>query len=55
MCILDGNTLSIASVVRGEPQVGVYKLAADKSVEGVFIDNFHGGKGLNREALTPVQ
>ena len=54
VCMLDGKTLSIGSAVRGKPQLGVYQVAPDGSIEGVFIDNFHGGKGINREKLTPV-
>ena len=53
VCILDGTTLSVAVVVSGVAQVGVYKVAPDGSMEGVFIDNFHGA-GLNKEKLTPV-
>jgi hypothetical protein len=53
VCMLDGTTLSVASVVHGDPQVGVYQVAPDGSIEGVFFDNFHG-KGINREKLTPV-
>ena len=43
VCILDGNTLSIGTALRGEggPQVGAYQVSPDGSIEGVFIDNFH--------------
>jgi hypothetical protein len=56
VCMLDGTTLSIASVVHGDPQVGVYQVDPDGSIEGVFTDNFHprGSDGIHREKLTPV-
>lgn len=54
VCMLDGKTLSVGSVVHGDPQVGVYQVAPDGSIEGVFIDHFHG-KGINREKLTRVR
>src|SRR5262245_49840614 len=36
--LLDGTTLSIGSIIHGKPQVGVYKVAADGSMEGIFTD-----------------
>ena len=51
--MLDGTTLSVASVVHGDPQVGVYQVAPDGSKKGAVIDTFYG-KGINRENLTPV-
>jgi hypothetical protein len=68
VCMLDGTTLSIASVilpgvpggehpfgeinVKAEPQVGVYHVAPDGSMEGVFFDNVY--KRVH-EKLTPVR
>lgn len=54
VCMLHGTTLSVASITHGKPQVGVYQVAPDGSIEGEFIDNFHR-KGISREKLTPVQ
>lgn len=51
--MLDGKTLSIGSAVNGNPQVGVYHVNPDGSIEGMFTDNFHP-KGISREKLTPV-
>jgi hypothetical protein len=68
VCMLDGTTLSIGSVflpgvpggehpfgsvnVKAEPQVGVYQVAPDGSIEGVFFDNVNKG---GHEKLTPVR
>jgi hypothetical protein len=56
VCMVNGTTLSIASVVHGDPQIGVYQVAPDGSIDGVFTDNFHpkGVDGIHREKLTPV-
>jgi hypothetical protein len=54
--MLDGTTLYVASVVHGKPQLGIYEIASDGSMEGVFTDNFHGkGGNIHREKLTPVE
>ena len=37
ICMLDAATLSVASVVHGEPQVGVCQLTTDGSLEGVLL------------------
>lgn len=57
VCLVDGTALSIASVVHGNPQVGVYRVAPDGTIEGVFTDNFHprGTDGIHREKLIRVQ
>jgi hypothetical protein len=68
VCMLNGTTLSIGSVflpgvpggehpfgevnVKAEPQVGVYQVAPDGSIEGVFFENVYKG---GREKLTPVR
>jgi hypothetical protein len=66
VCMLEGRTLTVGSVIPrrqlseafhqgdGEPQVGVYQVAPDGSIEGVLFDN-HAGKGFAREKLTPVR
>jgi hypothetical protein len=55
VCMLDGTTLSVGSVmVNGHPQVAVYQVAPDGSIEGVFFDNYNG-KGLSHEKLTPIR
>ena len=55
--MLNGTTLSVGSVTgKGEPQVGVYQVAPDGSIEGVFFDNEKAtGKGIGPEKLTPVR
>ena len=66
--LLDGTTLSVGSVflpglpggehpfgeinVKAEPQVGIYHVAPDGSIEGVFFDNVYKG---GHEKLTPVR
>jgi hypothetical protein len=37
----------------GFPQLGVYQVTPDGTIEGVFIDNKHG-KGTHREKWTPI-
>ena len=54
ICILEGKSLSIGSDVQGKPQVGIYHLNPDGSLEGIFTDNFHP-KGISREKLTPIK
>jgi hypothetical protein len=46
LCILEGTILSVATVVHGELQVGLYHVASDGTIEGVFIDKYHLPKGL---------
>ena len=46
--MLDGTTPSVASVVHGDPQVGVYQVARDGSMEGAVIDTFHGKGSTGR-------
>jgi hypothetical protein len=41
-------------MANGHPQVAVYQVAPDGSIEGVFFDNYNG-KGLSRERLTPIR
>ena len=54
VCMLDGTTLSCGLTQKyGSPQVAVYQVAPDGSIEGVFFDN--NGKGFNHEKLTPVR
>jgi len=54
VCMLDGTTLSVGSVLHGGfPQLGIYQVAPDGTIEGVFIDNKHG-KGTHREKWTPI-
>ena len=55
VCMLDGTTLSIGSILHGVyPQLGIYQVGPDGTIEGVFIDNYHG-KGTHREKWTPVR
>jgi hypothetical protein len=55
VCMLDGTTLSCGVVLEyGSPQVAVYQVAPDGSIEGVFFDNING-KGFSHEKLTPVR
>jgi hypothetical protein len=55
VCMLDGTTLSVASILHsGLPQLGIYQVAPDGTFEGVFIDNYHG-KGIHREKWTPMR
>ncbi|QRM54927.1 hypothetical protein [Sinorhizobium sp. BG8] len=69
VCMLNGTTLSYASVilpglpggehpfgeicVKAEPQVGVYQVAPDGSMEGAYFDNTSNKGG--HEKLTPVR
>jgi hypothetical protein len=53
VCMLDGTTLSCGFALEyGSPQVAVYQVAPDGSLEGVFFDNIHG-TGFSHEKLTP--
>lgn len=59
ICIFKDNTLSVGYIVHGKAGLGVYKVAADGSIEGTFIDNFHGGgigKGgkIGTERMTAI-
>ena len=56
VCLLDGTTLYMASIVQGKPQLGIYQIAPDGSMEGVLTDNLQGRSGnIYREKLTPVE
>lgn len=60
ICMLNGNSLSVAYLIHGKLGLGVYELSSDGSLDGPIIDDFHGGgtgKGgkIGREKLTPVR
>jgi hypothetical protein len=54
LCMLRGTTLSLGYIVHGVAGLGVYEVSADGSLEGVFIDNYHG-KGFGKEKLVPIR
>jgi hypothetical protein len=59
ICIFKESTLSVGYIVHGKAGLGVYKVAMDGSIEGTFIDNFHGGgigKGgkIGKEKMTAI-
>ena len=53
VCMLKGTQLFTARIVMGSPQLGVYEVAADGSIEGVFIDDVNG-KGISKEKWVPI-
>jgi hypothetical protein len=60
ICMLKDKTLSVAYLVHGKAGLGVYEVSNDGSIEGPFIDDFHGGgigKGgkIGKEKLTPIR
>ncbi|WP_271892518.1 hypothetical protein [Candidatus Phyllobacterium onerii] len=60
ICMLKGTTLSTAGIVHGTAQLGVYEVSSDGSIEGSFIDDYHGGgigKGgkIGKEKMTPIR
>ncbi len=54
VCMLDGTTFSAGYIVHGKAALGVYDVAPDGSIEGVFIDDYHG-VGFGKEKLTPLR
>jgi hypothetical protein len=60
ICLLVGDDLSVAYLVHGAIGLGVYHRAGDGTLEGAFIDDYHGGgiaKGgkVGKEKLTPIR
>ena len=53
VCMLKGTHFLTAGIVMGSPQLGVYEVAADGSIEGVFIDDING-KGISKEKWIPI-
>src|SRR5262245_11434130 len=54
VCMLKGKTFSAGYIVHGKAALGVYDLCPDGSIEGVFIDDFHG-RGIGKEKLIPIR
>jgi len=52
--MLDGGVFSYAAVVHQVPQLGLYKVSADGTIEGVFIDDYHGA-GFGKEKMIPAR
>lgn len=52
--MLTGDMLSAGYLVHGVIAVGVYKVSPDGTLDGSFIDNYHG-KGFGKEKLTPIR
>ena len=42
ICVLKGTKLLTAGIVGGGPQLGVYEVATDGTLEGSFIDHYNG-------------
>jgi hypothetical protein len=54
ICVLDGTKFFAGYIIYGKAALGVYDVAPDGSIEGVFIDDIHG-KGFGKEKLTPLR
>ena len=54
ICMLDGTRFMVGYIVHGVAALGVYEVAPDGSIEGVFIDKYHG-QGFGKEKLTPIR
>jgi hypothetical protein len=60
ICFLTGTTFSIAYIIHGAVGLGVYEVSSDGTIEGPFIDDFHGGGigtggKIGTEKLTPIR
>lgn len=54
ICMLMGKTLTVSYLVHGKAGLGIYEVFDDGSIEGIFIDDFHGG-GIGKEKLIPLR
>ena len=52
ICMVKGTTLTAAYMVHGKVGLVIYEISGDGSLQGTFIDDYHGG-GIGKEALTP--
>ena len=53
ICMVKGATVMLAYIVHGKAGLAVYEISGDGSLQGVFIDDYHGG-GIGKETLTPI-
>jgi hypothetical protein len=53
ICMLNEKTVTGAYIVHGKAGLVIYEIQSDGSLEGIFIDDFHGGR-FGKEKLTPM-
>ncbi|MFI0849308.1 hypothetical protein [Mesorhizobium sp. IMUNJ 23232] len=53
ICLVSGDQLAVAYDVHGKLGLSLYEIGSDGSLDGTFIDDYHGG-GVGREKLTPA-
>ena len=54
ICILKGTTVAVAYLVHGKVGLTLYEISGDGTLEGPFIDDYHGG-GIGKETLKPAR
>ena len=55
ICMVNGTTVTGAYIVRGKPGLVIYEIRSDGSLEGIFVEDFHGGRFIGKEKLTPIR
>ena len=48
ICMLKGTSLVAAYIVHGKLGLVVYEIASDGSLNGTFVDDYHGGESAMR-------
>jgi hypothetical protein len=54
ICMFEGVTISVAYLVHGKLGLSIYEICSDGSLQGRFIDDYHG-EGIGKEKLTPIR
>ena len=60
ICMLDGDSLSVAFDMHGRLGIGSYRILADGAIEGSYFDDYQKGgltkdSGVGKEKLTPLR
>ena len=54
ICMAKGTTFAVSYIVHGKLGLALYEIGSDGTLQGAFIDDFHGGS-VGRETLIPAR
>jgi hypothetical protein len=54
ICMMNRNNVTAAYLVHGKLGLVIYEIRSDGTLEGILIDDFHGGR-FGKEKLIPIR